>query len=315
MEGFFDTHQAGIILDPNERGLYCKMPSNPRFIYIVRMGSPFLVVIFALFAAAAWGSGDFTNGLSARRVGPFHAVLISYIVGLLALVIVALARLEKLPPPADLMWGALAGLSGMVGLGFLLRGFAVGRMGIVAPVSAVLGTATPIIVAAFTEGLPRELQLLGFGLALVSIWMLSRPEEGGGRPTGLGMALLAGLGFGGYFSAIGQVGPSAVFWPLAAGRLASSALMVAFALSARRALIPPRAPLRLLTLAGMLDVGGNVFFLLAVQNGRLDVAAVLGSLYPAVTAILARLIAREHMARLQMIGVAVAVLAIALITV
>jgi len=278
------------------------------------MDSPFLAAMFALSAAAAWGSGDFTGGLVARRVGPFHTVLISYTVGLLALVIVALARLEQLPPPEDLMWGAMAGLSGMVGLGFLLRGFAIGRMGIVAPASAVLAAAIPVIFTALTEGLPSELQLLGFGLALVSIWLLSRPERLGGRPAGLGMALLAGLGFGGFFTALGQVGEGAVFWPLVFGRLAACALMVAFALSSRRLVIPPRSPLGLLALAGMLDVGGNLFFLLAIQSGRLDVAAVLGSFYPAVTAILAWLIAREQIARLQVIGVAVAVLAIVLIT-
>jgi drug/metabolite transporter (DMT)-like permease len=277
--------------------------------------SSFLAAIFALSAAAAWGSGDFTGGMSARRVGSFHTVLISYTVGLFALVIVALARLEKLPPAADLIWGALAGLLGMVGLGFLLRGFATGRMGIVAPVSAVLAAAIPVVFSAFTEGLPRQLQLLGFGLALVSIWLLSRPERLGGRPAGLGMALLAGLGFGGFFTALAQVGESAVFWPLVAGRLACCALLIASALFTRRPLIPPLAPLRLLTLAGLLDVGGNFFFLLAVQSGRLDIAAVLGSLYPAVTAILAGLIAREHLARLQGIGVAVAVLAIMLITI
>jgi drug/metabolite transporter (DMT)-like permease len=202
----------------------------------------------------------------------------------------------------------------MVGLGFLLRGFAAGRMGIVAPVSGVLATAIPVIFAALTEGLPRELQLVGFGLALVSIWLLSRPERLNGRPAGLGMALLAGLGFGGFFTALGQVGESAVFWPLVAGRLAACTLMVAFALSTRRPVVPQGAPLRLLVLAGLLDIAGNLFFLLAVQSGRLDVVSVLGSLYPAVTAILARLITREHMARLQAIGVAVAVLAIGLIT-
>lgn len=279
------------------------------------MDSTLLTAMFALSAATAWGSGDFTGGLAARRVGAFHTVLISYSIGLLALVIAALARLEQLPPPADLTWGALAGLCGMVGLGFLMRGFATGRMGIVAPVSAVLATAIPVVVAALTEGLPRELQLLGFGLALASIWMLSRPEPLGGRPAGLGMALLAGLGFGLFFTALGQIGESAVFWPLVAGRLAACALMVAFALSTRRRVIPSLLPMRLLALAGTLDVGGNLFFLLAVQSGRLDVAAVLGSLYPVVTAALAWLVARERMASLQVVGVAVAVLAIVLITI
>jgi drug/metabolite transporter (DMT)-like permease len=202
----------------------------------------------------------------------------------------------------------------MAGLGFLLRGFTAGRMGIVAPVSAVLATAIPVVFAALTEGLPDELQLLGFGLALVSIWLLSRPETLSGRPAGLGEALLAGLGFGGFFIALGQIGESAVFWPLVAGRLTACALMAAFALSTRRPINPPQLPLGLLVLSGTLDVGGNLFFLLAVQSGRLDVAAVLGSLYPAVTAILAWLITREHMTNLQVIGVAAAVLAIVLIT-
>ncbi len=281
----------------------------------VLMGSSLAAALFALCAAASWGSGDFTGGLVSRRIGAFHTVLISYSVGLISLVIVALARLEQLPPVSDLLWGALAGLLGMIGLAFLMRGFATGRMGIVAPVSAVLATAIPVIAAALTVGLPRQLQLIGFALALVSIWLLTRPERSGGRPAGIGLALLAGLGFGGFFTALGQISNTAVFWPLVAGRLAASAVMVAIAIFRRRPLIPPLAPLPLLTLAGMLDVAGNLFFLLAVQSGRLDVAAVLGSLYPAVTALLARVVTREQMARFQTVGVAVAVLAIVLITV
>jgi drug/metabolite transporter (DMT)-like permease len=269
---------------------------------------------FALTAAASWGSGDFTAGLATRRVGPFHTVLISYVVGLATLTVAALARFERLPPPPDLLWGALGGLSGVIGLGFLLRGFATGRMGVVAPVSAMLATIIPVVFAAFTEGLPRTTQLLGFGFALVSIWMLSRPDRLGGRPAGVGAGMLAGLGFAGFFIALDQVGEGAVFWPLVAGRLTTCALMIIFALAARRPLLPPVSPLGLLALAGILDVGGNLFFLLATQAGRLDVAAVLVSLYPAVTAILARLIAKEHLARLQVIGVGVAVLAIVFIS-
>jgi drug/metabolite transporter (DMT)-like permease len=274
----------------------------------------FLTAMFALSAATAWGSGDFTGGLASRRVGPFHTVLISYSVGLLLLLIVALARLEKLPPIADLVWGALAGISGMIGLVFLFHGFAIGRMGIVAPVSAVLAAALPVVVTALTEGLPRDLQLIGFGSALASIWLLSRPESFGRRPEGFGVALLAGLGFGGFFTILDQVGDSAVFWPLVAGRLATCGLMVAFALSTGKPIIPPSSPLGLLALAGVLDVGGNLLFLLAIRSGRLDVASVLASLYPAVTAILARLIASERLTRLQVIGVAVAVLSIVMIT-
>jgi drug/metabolite transporter (DMT)-like permease len=279
------------------------------------MDFAFLAILFALAAAASWGSGDFTSGLVSRRVGPFHTVFIGYSVGLFALVIVALVRREPFPAASDLIWGALAGLSGMVGLGFLMQGFVTGRMGIVAPVSAVLAAAIPVVLTAFIEGLPRQLQLLGFGLALTSIWLLSRPERLSGRPAGLGMALLAGLGFSGFFIAIGQVSDAAVFWPLVAGRVAACTVMAVLALSTRRPFIPSPFPFALLVLAGILDVAGNLFFLLAMQLGRMDVTAVLGSLYPAVTAILAWLLTKEHMARLQMVGVAMAVLAIVMITV
>ena len=279
------------------------------------MDSAFLPVLFALSAAVAWGSGDFTGGLASRRVGPFHTVFIAYTVGLLALVIVALVRGEQFPPTPDLLWGAVAGISGMVGLGFLFRGFAIGRMGIVAPVSAVLAAAIPVVFTAVLEGLPRQLQLLGFALALTSIWLLSRPERLGGRPAGLGMGLLAGLGFSGFFIALDQVSQSAVFWPLVAGRLAACAVMAVIAVATRKPFLPSPFPFGLLVLAGILDVLGNLFFLLAMQLGRMDVTAVLGSLYPAVTAILAWLLTKEHMARLQVLGVAMAVLAIVMITI
>lgn len=279
------------------------------------MDSTFLTAIFALSAAFAWGSGDFTGGVIARRIGTLPTIFISYTVAFIILMIVALLRFEPLPLSVDMMWGTLAGLFGMAGFGFLLRGFATGRMGIVAPVSAVLATAIPVVFSIFREGLPRPLQLTGFSLALISIWLLSRPEKLGGSPAGLGMALLAGLGFGGFFTALDQISENAVFWPVAVGRLAACAVLAVFALGTRQSLIPKLPPMGLLILLGCLDVGGNLFFLLAVQAGRLDVAAVLASLYPAVTAILAWLIAREHMALLQVIGMALAITAIVLITI
>ena len=278
------------------------------------LASPVLAALFALSAAAAWGSGDFTGGLVARRIGAFYAVLASYAVGLVALAVVALARGEMLPPPADVWWGAVAGLAGVVGLGFLLRGFSEGRMGIVAPVSAVLTASIPVLFAALTEGIPGSLQLAGFGVALAGLWLLSRPQELG-RPGGLGVALLAGLGFGAFFVALDQVGATSTFWPLAAGRLAALAVMVPLALARRRPLLPRGAPLGLLVLAGVLDAAGNLFFLLATQTGRLDVAAVLASLYPAFTTLLAWLIAGERMTRLQVAGAGAAIVAIVFITV
>jgi drug/metabolite transporter (DMT)-like permease len=274
-----------------------------------------IAAVFALSAAFAWGAGDFTNGITARRIGPFHTVLLSFIFGVTTLVVLAFAVGEKTPPTADLVWGAVAGLLGTAGLLFLLRGFETGRMSIVAPVSAVLTAAIPVIISAFTEGLPRELQIFGFVLALASIWLLSLREEHGDRPAGLWMAMLAGLGFGCFFAALNQIGDGAVFWPLVAGRSVSFILLILIALFSRRNLIPASPPWGLLALGGVLDVVGNYFFLLAVQTGRLDIASVLASLYPAITTILAWIIVKERMTRIQTFGVVVAVLSIVLINV
>ncbi|HSJ55494.1 MAG TPA: EamA family transporter [Anaerolineae bacterium] len=288
-----------------ERQLYATLRAMP---------ASLLAALFALAAAAAWGSGDFCGGLVSRRIGALATVSISYAVGMAALAAVALARGELFPAPADVLWGAVAGLTGVAGLGFLMRGFAAGRMGIVAPVSAVLAASLPVIVAALTLGLPGGRQLAGFSLALAGIWLLSRPERLGGRPAGLGLALLAGLGFGLFFIALDQVSGRAVFWPLVAGRLAALAALIPLAVARGRPVLPRGAPWGLLALAGVLDAGGNLFFLLATQTGRLDVAAVLASLYPAVTALLAWRIAGERLTRLQIAGAAAAVVAIALIT-
>ncbi|HTP01244.1 MAG TPA: DMT family transporter [Anaerolineales bacterium] len=278
------------------------------------MNSTFLAAAFALGAAACWGAGDFSGGLATRRSDSFRSVLFIYGIGLVALLIVAGITHDPLPPLADFAWGAVAGLFGLVGILLLFQAFAAGRMGIAAPVSGVLATALPVVFNAFTQGLPTSVQLIGFGVALVGIWLLSRPERFGGRPAGLGLAILAGLCFGSFFITLDQVGKASTFWPLIAGRAASCAAMLLFALFTRRALPVSGLPWRLFVSAGILDVGGNVFFLLALQNGRLDVAAVLGSLYPAVTAVLARLTIKEVLTRLQLAGVTAAMLAIVLIT-
>ncbi len=278
------------------------------------MNTPLVVAALALSAAGCWGAGDFSGGLAARRSDPFRSVLLVYSVGLVALVIVALARAEPLPPLADLAWGALAGLFGMSGILLLFGAFAAGRMGIAAPVSGVLATALPVVFNAFTQGLPGSVQLVGFAVALIGIWMLSRPERVGGRPAGLGLAIVAGLCFGSFFITLDQVSKASMFWPLVAGRVASCIAMLVYAALTRRPLPLRGLPWRLFTVAGVLDVAGNVFFLLAIQNGRLDVASVLGSLYPAITAILARITIKESVTRLQMVGVTAAMLAIVLIT-
>ncbi len=280
----------------------------------ILLNTPLVAAALALTAAGCWGAGDFSGGLAARRSDPLRSVLFVYSVGLLALIVVALARGEPLSPASDLGWGALAGLFGMLGVILLFRAFTTGRMGIAAPVSGVLATALPVVFNAFTQGLPGYLQLVGFVIALIGIWLLSRPESIGGRPAGLGLAIVAGLCFGSFFITLDQVSKASTFWPLVSGRLTACAAMLVYSLLTRRPMPMQGLPWGLFVLAGILDVAGNVVFLLAVQYGRLDVGAVLASLYPAFTAVLARITIKENITRLQMVGVSAAMLAIVLIT-
>lgn len=273
-----------------------------------------IAALFALSAAVSWGSGDFTSGLSTRRIGAFHTLLISFFFGLLILTAIALATGEPISSSHDLIWGILAGTMGTAGFICMLQGFAIGRMSIVAPVSAVVAAVIPVVIGAIGEGMPRPIQLGGFALAFVSIWLLSSHSESEPRPSGFGLALLAGLGFGAFFAALDQIGETAVFWPLVASRLFALLILLVIVLFTRRPLIPANPPMGLLVMAGVLDVGGNFFFLHAIRTGRLDIASVLVSLYPAVTVLLAALIIKEHLNKLQLIGVMLAVTAIALIT-
>ncbi|HVB73826.1 MAG TPA: EamA family transporter [Ktedonobacteraceae bacterium] len=271
-------------------------------------------VVFGLAASLSWGSGDFSGGLASRKAHVFSVVVAVYIAGLVLLSILALASAEPLPSWRDVLWGASAGLAGTVGLTAFYRALAIGRMGINAPITAVLAAAVPVIFSALYQGLPGPLQLAGFVLALLAVALISRPEKASGRPEGLGLALLAGLGFGGFLVLIGQVSAHAIFWPLTAARVTSLLFMLVFVRLMGQPLLPRKSVFPLIILAGALDVAGNVFFVLATHAGRLDVAAILSSLYPAVTVILAAIVLKERVSRIQTIGILMALLAILLIS-
>ena len=277
------------------------------------MGSPLATVSFGLAAAASWGAGDFTGGIATRKADVYAVGLVSQAAGVVALAALAGARAEPFAPPPALGWGAVAGVFGALGIAALYRALAVGRMGIAAPVTAVLAAALPVCFAALSQGLPSPLQFTGFGLALGGVWLISRPEGAGGSPEGLGLALLAGVGFGGFMICIGQVQAPAVFWPLAAAKVSSLLSMLAAARAEGRLPRPPRSLLLPAALAGLLDAGGNAFFVLAEQGGRIDVASILASLYPAATVFLARLVLGERVSRTQAVGIAAALIAIPLI--
>jgi len=279
------------------------------------MNRDFATVIFGLAASLCWGSGDFSGGLASRRANASSVVIAAYAVGFVLLVALALLWKEPFPSPVDIVWGGLAGLAGVIGLISFYSALSIGRMGIVAPVSAVLTAALPVLFSAFTEGLPSLLQLGGFVLALLAIGLISRPERARGRPEGIGLALLAGCGFGCFFILISHASHAATFWPLAVARFISVLFLLVVVRIRQQQMLPKMTVAPIVLLAGILDAIGNVFFVLATHAGRLDVAAVLSSLYPAATVLLAALVLRERVTRIQAVGILLALVAVPLISV
>lgn len=278
------------------------------------IGQDIAAVAFGLASALSWGAGDFSGGLASKRVPVWTVVVIGHSVGLLLMVGLALLWGEPLPPRVDLVWGFAAGMAGVVGIVALYQALAIGRMGLVAPVSAVITAALPALFGMMTEGLPSALTLVGFGLALLAVWLVAGAGGAEGGRAGLGLALLAGCGFGVFFILLDRAGESAIFWPLAAARCGSLALVLPIALARRQLVHPAPGMLGVVLLSGALDVAGNAFFVLATQSGRLDVAAILSSLYPASTVLLAALLLGERVTRPQLAGIAAALAAIVLIT-
>jgi drug/metabolite transporter (DMT)-like permease len=268
---------------------------------------------FGLLSALIWGAGDFCGGLATRRARPFSVVLVAEFAGAVLLLAAALAFRQPLPGLPDMAWSAAAGLAGAVGLLALYTALGSGHMGIVAPISAVIAAVVPILAGAWLEGLPGAVQVMGFAVALVAVWLLSSGGAQSVSARELRLALLAGLGFGFYFVLIDRAGASSGFWNLTFARTFAGVVLLLLMLAARHPLLPPAEVLPLNILNGALDAGGNLFFVLAAQAGRLDVASVLASLYPGATVLLAWLILGERLNRPQAIGVGAALLAIVLI--
>lgn len=271
-----------------------------------------------LAAAAAWGAGDFLGGLAARRGSLVRVSLAAQLFGFLLLLFAALATNEAVPGAGTLALGAVAGLAGAVGLAALYAALARGRMGVAAPVSAAVSAGLPVLVAAvLLEGAPSAAKLLGFALALAGILLLARSEDPAAAAAGASvvpLALLAGAGFGALLILLDLAGEGgAVWWPLVAARAASSLALVGVALARADMGAPPRAALPSALGAGLFDALGNALYVAAAYFGRLDVAAVLASLYPATTVLLARLVLHERLTRAQWVAVGIVAVAVVLI--
>ncbi len=268
---------------------------------------------FSLAAVACWGTSDFTGGYASKRSDAFLVTLLAHASGFVLMLALSLGTHAPRPSPSGEIWALAAGALGGTALAIFYRALAMGSMGLTAPIAAVLAAAIPTVYGMTLEGLPHAIGLIGFLLAAVGIWLISRPEARVTRPEGLCMAVIAGLGFAGFFICINRTGNSSVLWSSAYSRLASLVL-VAILVLARRGRHPLDARDGALALfAGALDVTGTAFFIRADQTGRFDAAVVLVSLYPAVTVLLARFFLKEHFTRWKTVGILAALAAVPLI--
>lgn len=275
-----------------------------------------LSILYGITSAATWGAADFIGGLASRRTRPYRVLFLGELAGLIPFSLLALATGEALPPFEDLLWAGLASLLGLGGLVFLYRALASGQMTIAAPVSAVFAALIPVVFAFFTQGIPSTPTLIGFVLAFIAVWLISQVDGMNLRLSfsDLRLPLVSGLFFGLYFIIIHQATLNAFFWPLVSARSAGLIALGSFALLTRQPVLPPRDLWGMVILNGILDIGGNGFYVLAARTGRLDVAAVLGALYPASTVLLAWIFLKERISLIQTTGIVFAFSAIILFT-
>jgi len=282
-----------------------------------------MAVLFGLLAAVTYGVADFAGGQASRRANVFSVVLVSQVAGAVPLAIVVPFLAERAPAAGALVWGAAAGIGGGTGVLFLYRGLAVGRMSVVAPITGITAASLPVVFGLATGERPGVVSMIGVAVALVSVALVSDgassetetadDDRAPWQQPGVLHALAAGTGFGLFFVFLDAAGDGAGVWPLVAMRCSSLVLVATIALSLRQRVKPPPGTTTLMVLAGVLDVAANVFYLISTRFGLLSLVAVLTSMYPAVTVLMARLILNERMVRAQLVGLVLAGAAIFLI--
>ena len=277
------------------------------------VAAQYIPAAYSLTAVGVWGASDFLGGVGARRANAFLFTAIVHLSGLVLVGTLALATHAQFPGNASLVWSMIAGAVGGIALALFYRSLASGNMGLVAPVAAVMGAAIPTLVTAFAEGFPGYRHVFGFILAGVGVWLISRTEAGVGRPEGLGMAVLAGIGFAGFYLCIHRAGNGSALWIATCSRFGSLLVTGAIVLFGRHLRAVAAPVLSIALVAGILDISGTVIFIHAAQIGRLDDAVVLSSLYPAVTVVLARIFLHEHFSRARTIGMFAALAAVPMI--
>jgi uncharacterized membrane protein len=277
--------------------------------------------LFALLAALTYGAADFLGGIATRRATMIGAVLVTQGAGLVFLLLATPLLPDAHLTRADVLFGALGGVTGSIGVGLLYLALAIGPMSVVAPVTAVCAAVVPLAIGFALGERPHPLAGVGVALALVAVALLSQTETERAQASpstsrlgrGVRVALASGIAVGLFFAALGQTTAGAVLWPLAISRSVSISGFLLLAIATGRPAGVPRRALAPALACGVLDMLANAFYLAAVRQGQLGLVATLASLYPASTVLLARIVLGERLGAWQQLGVAGAVAAIVLI--
>ena len=273
-----------------------------------------LAAPLALGASASWGFGDFLGGVKSRTLHPLAILAVSQPVGLVVLGVVVAVRATA-PPGAEVAWAAPAAVVGTIGLAAFYRGMAVGAISIVAPIAGA-GAAIPVLVGVLRGDRPSLLQGVGFAAAIAGVVLTSwerRPDQSW-FAAGAGFGLISMVAFGCYFVFLHQASGDDFLWPAFLFRVVSTSLVWVALLVLRPAVHGVGGAFLMLALIGLLDTGGNTLYAAASSYGALSVTAVLASLYPVVTVLLARYRLRERVHRLQEVGIALTVAGIVLVS-
>lgn len=278
-----------------------------------------MAILLALAGALIYGGADFAGGLATRRAPALGVVFFGQLAGVVLLLVLLVAAPGRFDGPS-IAWGAAAGLSGALGLLVFYRALAAGSMSVVAPLTAVTAAVVPVAGGIAFGERPSVLALVGVVLAVAAILLVS--AEGGRLPTlamlrgaGVGGALLAGAAFGLLFVLLSRAADDSGVWPLIGARAASLVLLAIVASATRRSLVPRGAPGALVLASGLGDMAANLLFLLASRIGLLSIVGVVLALYPAGTVLLALVVLRERLHRLQVVGLALAAGGVVLIAV
>ncbi len=280
-----------------------------------------MAAVLALLASLSWGTADFLGGLAARRVGTVRVLSASYPAGAVLITVVAVVLIPGEMSSGALLTGAAAGVVGLVAIGLLYAALSRGQMGVVSPITAVLSGAVPVVVGLALGEAIGLLAAIGIALAGVAVILVSR-ESGPHRHTparAVVLAVSSGLAIGVYLSILGTAPVDSGIWVATIGRWVSSVLILgvlaAVLLRARQvpSALRVRYPWNLALAAGGLDALANAIFQLAAQRGSLAIVAVIGSLYPAATVVLARYLLHERLSRWQLGGVGLALVAAAIL--